>query len=117
MTRGLRFSTLREAQIFASAAQFEHGDRNEDPTAGGLGRRLGSAARDPWPTTPREQTVRSGAGGYWVPLDDAVDAGPLDTSGTLDLPSLENNTGENIAAVLVKDGSLVVRAGQVLGDA
>lgn len=71
------YTSLVSAQAGATAAQTEHGDRDENPANGGFGSR-GSAARDPWPTTARSVPEKHPHHDTWiVPIDGVMESGPL----------------------------------------
>ena len=81
IANGRAFTSELLAQTFADLAQTTHGDRDENPANGGFGVRLGPAARDPWPTTPRNEAVEKHPffDRWYVPTDGVMAAGALNT--------------------------------------
>jgi hypothetical protein len=78
---GRAFDVVDSAHTFANSAQAAVGDRDENPTNGGFGRRLGNGCRDPWPTTPRDMPLAHPYQDVWyVPVDSVMVA-----NGTLDV--------------------------------
>lgn len=68
------FSVESTAQTFADSLQAGEGARDENPSSGGYGVRLGAGARDPWPTTLRSELEKHRYRDEWaVPLGGVTD--------------------------------------------
>lgn len=78
------FPDLTSAQTFANAAQTACGSRSENPASGGFARRLGSAAKDPWPSTARSAVMKHPVQNTWyVPIDPGMVGFGLDLATNL----------------------------------
>ena len=76
------FSVQADATTYATSAQTLLGARDENPANGGFGARLGSACKNPWPTTLRSAaTEKHPYRSIWyVPVDGPMAASALDTT-------------------------------------